>query len=50
MDNGVGTTVGEGVGLGRGGQRGENWDNCNRINKNFKKCFSEHSPHPPFLP
>ena len=24
-------TVGAGFGLGRAGQRGENWDNCNRI-------------------
>ena len=31
MDNGVGFTVGVGGGLGRGGQRGKKWDNCNRI-------------------
>ena len=24
-------TVGAGGGMGRGGQRGKNWDNCNRI-------------------
>ena len=24
-------TVGAGGGVGGGGQRGENWDNCNRI-------------------
>ena len=24
-------TVGAGGGLGGGGQRGENWDNCNRV-------------------
>ena len=28
---GCGLTVGGGSGLGRGGQRGKNWDNCNRI-------------------
>ena len=26
-----GLTVGAGGGMGRGGQRGTNWDNCNRI-------------------
>ena len=36
MDNGVDNgveiwTVGVGVALGRRGQRGKNWDNCNRI-------------------
>ena len=29
-----GLTVGAGDGLGGGGQRWINWDNCNRINKN----------------
>ena len=27
---GWGLTVGEGIGLGGGGQWGKNWDNCNR--------------------
>ena len=34
-----GPTVGAGVGwggLGRGGQRGKNWDNCNKINDHLK--------------
>ena len=30
MDTEWGFTVGAGGGLGRGEQRGENWDNCNR--------------------
>ena len=30
-------TVGGGGGTGGGGQRGENWDNCNRITK--KECL-----------
>ena len=29
--------VGLGGGMGGGGQRGKNWDNCNGINKNLKK-------------
>ena len=40
MDNSVGLDCGSGghvVALGGGGQRGENWDNCNRIKKNKKK-------------
>ena len=33
-----GVTVGERGGLGGGGQKGKNWDNCNRINnKKLKK-------------
>ena len=34
-----GLTVGAGVGGGlhRGGQRGKNWDNCNRINNNKRR-------------
>ena len=28
-----GLTVGAGSGMGRGGQRGKNWDNHNRITK-----------------
>ena len=32
-----GLTVGVGDGLSGGGQRGKNWDNCNRINKNNNK-------------
>ena len=32
LDNGVGTDSGRRGGLGRGGQRGKNWDNCNSIN------------------
>ena len=31
MDNGVGLTVGARDRLGRGEQRGKNWDNYNRI-------------------
>ena len=31
-----GLSVGAGGGLGRGGQRGKNWDNCSRINNNNK--------------
>ena len=40
MDNRVGTDCGKGGELGGGGPRGKNWDNCNRINKNFleKEC------------
>ena len=35
-----GLTMGVGGGLGRGGQREENWDNCNSIsNKIFNKNF-----------
>ena len=30
-------TVGAGGGLGRGGQRGKNWDNCNRIRMKYLK-------------
>ena len=30
-----GWTVGVGSGLGKGGQRGGNWDNCNIISINF---------------
>ena len=30
-------TVGAGVEMGGGGQRGENCDNCNRVNKNLEK-------------
>ena len=26
-----GWTVGAGGGMGRGGQRGKSWDNCNRV-------------------
>ena len=33
MDKVGGLTVGAEGGLGRGGQRGGNWDNCSRINK-----------------
>ena len=32
-----GWTVGAGVGWDGGGQRGKNWDNCNRISKNEKE-------------
>ena len=35
-----GLTVGLEGGLGGGGQRGKNWNNCNRINKNKKRCKS----------
>ena len=31
MDNSVGIDCGSGKGMGRGGQKGENWDHCNRI-------------------
>ena len=31
-----GLTVGIGDGMGGLGQRGKNWDTCNRINKNLK--------------
>ena len=37
-----GWTVRAGGGLGRQGHRGENWDNCDRINKQKKEvstCF-----------
>ena len=37
-----GLTVGEGGGLGGGKQREKNWDSCNRINKNNKKCLKKH--------
>ena len=30
-------TVGVRGGMGGGGQRGKNWDNCNSINNNKKK-------------
>ena len=33
-------TVGAGVKLGRGGQRGKNRDDYNRINKHFKKLLA----------
>ena len=33
---GWGQIVGAGSGLDGGGQRGKNWDNCNRINKILK--------------
>ena len=32
MGNGAGINCGERGGLGRGGQKGKNWDKCNRIN------------------
>ena len=35
MDNRVGNDCGSGGGLGGGGQRGENWGNCNRITIKF---------------
>ena len=36
-----GLTVGVGAGLGGGGQRGKNWDNCNRITiRNFLKAVA----------
>ena len=35
MDSGVGWTVGVGGELHGGEQREKNWDNCNRIKKNF---------------
>ena len=31
MANGVGLTVGARCGLGEGGQKSKNWDNCNKI-------------------
>ena len=31
MDDGDGIDDGSRGGLGKGGQRGKNWDNCNRI-------------------
>ena len=39
MDNSVGElAVGTWIGMGRGGQRGKNWDNSNRITtKNDQK-------------
>ena len=37
-----GLTVGPGGGKGGGGQRGKNWDNCNRITiKNYIKKFKK---------
>ena len=41
-----GLTVEVEGGLGRGGQRGKNWDNCNRITikyflKSYSKCKNE---------
>ena len=37
LGNSVGKDCGVGDGMGGGGQRGKNWDNCNGINKNLKK-------------
>ena len=34
-------TVGAGGGLGGGGQRGENWDNCNRVTIKNKKHMTK---------
>ena len=38
MNKGVGI-VRAGGGVGRGGQRRKNWDNCNRINNNKNKML-----------
>ena len=37
MNHGVGIEYGSRSWLGGGGQRGKNWDNCNKINKNYLK-------------
>ena len=42
-----GLTVGTGSGLGRGGQRGKNWDNCNRIT--IKKICVQNSVQKKFI-
>ena len=36
-----GLTVGERGRLGGGGQKGKQWDNCNRINKKINKVEAE---------
>ena len=42
MDNSVGSGCGSEVGgLGGGGQRGKNWDNCNSINNKIFKFSSK---------
>ena len=42
-------TVGVGSGMGRGGRRGKNWDNCNRITIKiiFKKIKGRRDSHLP---
>ena len=40
MDSGTGWAVGVGMGCDGGGQKGKNWDNCNRTNKNKIKKYT----------